>query len=266
MKKLCALLVALACLVATPVARAATADVPARTQAAIVFEDGRTSLTANAHESRSGLSLVKLYLGYWVLQHGSLHDKARVSEMIRVSHDGIATELDRRYPQAIPSVMRDFQLRDSYYSGYWGSSTTSAYDVARFVTAIRYEPLAAPIIDGMVRAAPIAADGYAQNYGTSTIPGAQGTKFGWSDERTTNATVSFGPGWVIATHTWGSAGLNTADAQVAASELTAPVPEPVAEPALDAAEELSSIADTLAGNLGSADAVTGDVLELLSGR
>ncbi len=38
-----------------------------------------------------GIGAVKLYLAYWVLQHGAPADKARVENMIRFSEDGTAT-------------------------------------------------------------------------------------------------------------------------------------------------------------------------------
>lgn len=65
----------------------------------------------------------------------------------------------------------------------------------------------------MSGAAPIAADGFAQNYGTSRLPGVQGTKFGWSDDRTSiTATASYGHGFTVAAITYGPASLNTDDA------------------------------------------------------
>lgn len=186
--------------------------VPARSQMVVLTDTGGYFATPNAREARPALSLVKLYLGMWVLRHGQQADKNRVEYMIRVSHDGIASEMDRKYPNAIRSIINSYGLTDSHYPGYWGNSTTSVADVAKFVKAIRFDPVAAPIIQGMRNAAPIAADGYAQNYGTSRIPGVQGTKFGWSDNRDYHGTVSFGPGYVVAVSTRGSANANTTDA------------------------------------------------------
>lgn len=186
--------------------------VPARSQMIVLTDAGGYFATPNAREPRPAMSLVKLYLGMWVLRHGQQADKNKVEYMIRVSHDGIASELDRKYPNAIRSIMTSYGLQDSRYPGYWGNSTTSVADVAKFVKAIRFDPVAAPLIRGMRNAAPIAADGYAQNYGTSRIPGVQGTKFGWSDARDYHGTVSFGPGYVVAVSTRGPASANTADA------------------------------------------------------
>mgnify|MGYP002759236673 FL=1 len=184
---------------------------PARTQITVRHDSGATVSTANSHESRPALSLSKLYLGYWVLKYGAPADKARVEHMIRVSDDNVATDLDRRYPQAIPSIIHEFSLRETHYTGYWGTTTTSTEDVARFTSRIQHDPIAAPIMTGMANAAPVAADGYRQDFGTSRIPGVIGTKFGWSDNRRIHASVSTASGFTVAANTYGDAATHTAD-------------------------------------------------------
>ena len=195
-------------------AAAATVDVaaaPTRTQIIMMKDNGEVIETPGAHESRASLSIVKLYLGYWVLQHGAPEDKALVYEMIRSSHDGIASNLDRKYRQAIPDTIGRFRLAETNYRGRWGDTTTSVHDMAAFVRAVRTDPAARPLIDGMRNPAAVAADGYPQNFGTATLPDIEGTKFGWSDKRDVHATVSFGPGFVVAAHTFGSAQVHTDD-------------------------------------------------------
>lgn len=195
-------------------AAAATVDVaaaPARTQIIMMKDNGEVIETPGAHESRASLSIVKLYLGHWVLQHGAPEDKALVYEMIRSSHDGIASNLDRKYRQAIPDTIGRFRLAETNYRGRWGDTTTSVHDMAAFVRAVRTDLAARPLIDGMRNPAAVAADGYPQNFGTATLPGIEGTKFGWSDKRDVHATVSFGPGFVVAAHTFGSAQVHTDD-------------------------------------------------------
>lgn len=197
-----------------PSAAAITLDpgaVPERTQVTLQLGDDIRIATANSGESRPGLSMSKLYLGHWVLHHGAPEDKARVEEMIRVSNDGTASQLEAKYPQAIPETIAAFGLNQTHHNGYWGNTSTSTDDIVRFLAAVRDDPVSAPLIRGMENAAPVAADGYAQNYGTSQIPGVQGTKFGWSDDRTINATASIGPGWTVAANTYGPAAANTAD-------------------------------------------------------
>lgn len=195
-------------------ATAATVDVaaaPVRTQIIMMKDNGEVIETPGAHESRASLSIVKLYLGHWVLQHGAPEDKALVYEMIRSSHDGIASNLDRKYHQAIPDTIGRFRLTETNYRGRWGDTTTSVHDMAAFVRAVRTDPAARPLIDGMRNPAAVAADGYPQNFGTATLLGIEGTKFGWSDKRDVHATVSFGPGFVVAAHTFGSAQVHTDD-------------------------------------------------------
>ena len=184
---------------------------PERTQVTVRHASGWSIATPNANESRPALSLAKLYLGYWVLKHGAAADKAQVEEMIRVSHDGIATDLDARYPQAIDGVARQFRLHATHRNGYWGNSVTSTENMARFMDAIHGDPAAAPLFRGMNNAAPVAADGYRQDFGTATLPGMEGRKFGWSDSLHIHASVSHGNGFTVAAHTFGTAGEHTAD-------------------------------------------------------
>ena len=99
--------------VTIPAAQAVSLDphsVPERTQITVRHDSGATVSTANSHESRPALSLSKLYLGYWVLKYGSAADKAQVENMIRYSDDNVASDLDRRYPQAIPSIIQEGQV------------------------------------------------------------------------------------------------------------------------------------------------------------
>lgn len=84
-------------------------------------------------------------------------------------------------------------------------------DVARFLEAIRYDGSAASVLGGMRASSPIAADGYAQNYGTSVISGIEGTKFAWPDDHTVNGSASIGPGYSVAAMTFGSADDLTSD-------------------------------------------------------
>lgn len=185
-----------------------------RSAVAVVHAGGAVEASRNGWEPRPALSLSKLYLGYWVLYHGAPQYRALVGEMVRTSNDGIASVLDATYPQAIDAIARDFKLSATQRRGNWGLTSTSAVDVARFVQAIRHDPVATPLLRGMANAAPIAADGFPQNYGTSRLPGVQGTKFGWADDRrSSTATVSYGNGFAVAVLTYGDAHANTVDAQ-----------------------------------------------------
>ena len=190
-----------------PTAQALTFDpgkVPPRTQMTVRYADGNSVSTGNSHESRPALSLAKLYLGMWVLKYGAFEDKARVENMIRFSEDGTASDLERKYPQAIPSIIGEYRLGETHHNGYWGNTTTSTEDLTRFIGAISGDPVAAPLMKGMATAAPVASDGYRQDFGTARIPGIIGTKFGWSDNRQVHASASFGPGYSVAANTYGS--------------------------------------------------------------
>lgn len=193
--------------VTAPSAQALTFDpgkVPPRTQMTVRYADGNSVSTGNSHESRPALSLAKLYLGMWVLKYGAPEDKARVENMIRFSEDGTASDLERKYPQAIPSIIGEYRLGDTHHNGYWGNTTTSTEDLTRFIGAISGDPSAAPLMKGMATVAPVASDGYRQDFGTARIPGIIGTKFGWSDNRQIHASASFGPGYSVAANTYGS--------------------------------------------------------------
>lgn len=197
-----------------PSAYAASVDgaaTPSRTHITVVNFDGHQSSTPGGDEPVKALSLAKLYLAYWVLYHGAVEDKLQVYEMIRVSHDGIAAELDRKYPQAIPEVIEHFELKGTSYPGHWGGTTTTTNDMARFIKTILFDPIAQPVIEGMRQVAPAGADGYSQDFGTALLGDIAGTKFGWADSHDQHASVSIGPDFVVVAHTYGSAEEHTED-------------------------------------------------------
>lgn len=201
------------------------ARVPARTQITLRLDNAAQWGTPNAGEPRPALSLAKLYLGYWVLTRGEEGDKARVEEMIQYSHDGHASYLDAKYPQAIDEVAGQLRLTATRRNGYWGNSTTSTNDLVTFLAAVRQDPAAAPIVRGMDNAAPVAADGYRQDFGTAALPGVWGTKFSWDDSHVGNhATASYGNGFIIAANTFGTAGDLTADVLIGVHIADAPAP------------------------------------------
>lgn len=189
-----------------------------RTALAVVHPDGRWSGTADALEERPALSLSKLYLGYWVLYHGTEEDKELVEEMIAVSHDGYAQRLDRKYPEAIDEIADDFGLEQTARYGAWGKTVTSAYDVASFVSDILWDPRAKPLLDGMRETPEVARDGFHQLFGAATLERVDGVKTGWSDDGLSQTgSVAFGEigeeTWVVAALTWGNPEENTEDVQ-----------------------------------------------------
>lgn len=170
--------------------------------------------TADEHQARSALSLAKLYLTDYALRHGdgSAGDRAHGERMIRYSDDAAADAVAAKYPQAIAAVAAEYGLAETRPGANWGSATTSTADVADFLDAkLRTDP-ASPILSWMATAAPRAADGTEQNWGTAALPGVQGTKWGWSDVPPQEvASASFGPGFTVAAHTRGGPADQTAD-------------------------------------------------------
>lgn len=70
------------------------------------------------------------------------------------------------------------------------------------------------MLSALATASPVAADGYKQDYGTATLPGVLGTKWGWSDDRSSvNASVSFGPFFSVSASTYGPSQQLTDDVQ-----------------------------------------------------
>lgn len=190
-------------------------EAPARTQ--ISFNHTATGFhagTANENEARPGLSIVKLYIADYVFKHGSPEDKAKATQMIRTSDDAIASELYGRYPDSINATARDYGLANTHGASHWGNSTTSSRDTADFLAAKKRENPADPVLVAMKTASPVAADGYAQDYGTGTLPGVNGTKWGWSDDRSSvHASASIGPDFTVAANTYGPKDAHTADVQ-----------------------------------------------------
>ncbi len=161
--------------------------------------------TANEHESRAGVSIVKLYLAEYVFRYGDPADHADATEMIRASDDGIADRLHAKYPQGISTIAGEFGLTDTYVPGYWGNGTTSTHDMVTYLETKKRTDPNSLVLAAMASAYDTAADGYAQNYGTALLAGVIGTKWGWSDNRSFNASASFGPDFSVGASTYGSA-------------------------------------------------------------
>ncbi|UYP17354.1 hypothetical protein OED52_11605 [Rhodococcus sp. Z13] len=187
---------------------------------------GMRAGTANEHESRAGVSIVKLYLAEYVVQHGDPADRADAVEMIRSSDDAIADRLHARYPQAIAATATEFGLTDTHVPGYWGAGTTSTHDMVTYLETKKRTDPGSPVLAAMASAHDTAADGTRQDYGTAALPGVIGTKWGWSDDRSFHASASFGADFSVAASTGGSAGQLTDHVLGAFADGPAPAPEP----------------------------------------
>ncbi|UIZ92212.1 hypothetical protein JZY91_11330 [Corynebacterium sp. CNCTC7651] len=190
-----------------------------RTGLAVVHPDGRVSISPKGEEARPALSLAKLYLGYWVLYNGTDEEKELVEEMVSTSSDAIAGRLDRKYPEAIDEIAEDFDLTQTVRGKSWGNSQTSARDVATFIAAILWDPVAKPLFEGMEDQAEVAADGFIQGFGTARLKDVKGSKMGWSDDRSgATASVSWGEigdeTFAVAALTLGTAYQNTVDTRI----------------------------------------------------
>ena len=188
-----------------------------RTAIAVYHPDGRWTGSPDALEPRPALSLAKLYLGYYVLYHGTDEERDLVKDMIRVSNNSYAERLDEAYPQAIGEIASEFGLPDTDRNGGWGRTTTSPYDVAKFIASIVWDPRAEPLLDGMKNVPDTADDGFRQIFGTAKLDHVEGFKTGWSnDEKSQTGSVAYGEVddhlWVAAALTNGDAYDNTTDA------------------------------------------------------
>ena len=200
-----------------PVVHRVITGVPGRSTIAIIHDNGATSLTPNARESRPGLSIVKMYMADYVLRYRkpSAQDRMLLERMIRLSDDGAASTINRKYPGAINAIARDYGLTSTKGAPHWGNSVTSAYDSAKFLSRLRKNHPGSSILRWMRQAAPVAADGTRQNWGTAHLPRVRGTKWGWSDSGSQSvASASFGDNYTAAAFTWGSGGTQSADVAV----------------------------------------------------
>jgi hypothetical protein len=204
---------------------AVAAVVPAAADPVLPTINPRTSIavnspiynggTANAGETRPGLSIVKLYIVDYALRHGdgSDSDRALSERAVRASDDAAAAQLYAKYPDSINATAREYGLSSTDGHADWGYSTTSAADAASFLRAKQLRDPSSPILHWMETAEPVAADGTRQNWGTDNLPFVTGTKWGWSDEGpSVVASASVGGSlFSVAAVTYGTAGEQTGD-------------------------------------------------------
>ncbi|WP_415977092.1 hypothetical protein [Rhodococcus sp. 077-4] len=225
------------------------ADVPSRT--ALSYEHVPTGTyvgSAEDNSARPGLSTVKLYMADYVVRFGdgSARDRDLAARMIQVSDDGAASVLDAKYPRAISSTAGEFGLTSTSRGSFWGDSYTSTADTVRFLAAKKRTDPASPVLAWMNSAAPVAADGTVQDWGTQQLADVTGSKWGWADDGSSVvASASIGDEFVVASNTYGSRSSQTDDvmAGLGGIDLTAPptadpVPNLPSIPGLPSVEEL----------------------------
>ncbi|WP_174575686.1 hypothetical protein [Nocardia miyunensis] len=170
--------------------------------------------TANATQSRAGLSLVKLYMVDYALRHGdrSAQDRQLAERMIRYSDDSATVAIAAKYPNAIDAEAAEYGLLATHSGPTWGQSYTSTADITKFLDRKMTTDPGSPVLRWMAMASPVAADGTAQNWGTARVPGVIGNKWGWSDlGQQQVGSASFGPGFAISAQTDGTPADQTAD-------------------------------------------------------
>lgn len=82
--------------------------------------DGYHVGTATERFARPALSLIKLYIADYVLEHGTVKQRAQAIEMIKASDDETAEKLYEAYPQAIDDVADKYGLLSTRSNESWG--------------------------------------------------------------------------------------------------------------------------------------------------
>ncbi len=115
----------------------------------IDLRTGKRMGTATERYARPALSLSKLYIADYVLDHGDVGEQYAALEMIASSNDETAQELYDAYPEAIDETAIKYGLLSTRSGVDWGYSVTSTYDVVEFLTALIAEDPTHPILVAM---------------------------------------------------------------------------------------------------------------------
>ena len=169
------------------------------------IETGMHMASPTEHTPRYALSLIKLYIATYVIEHGSFEDKYVALGMIADSSDESAGKLFKKYPRSIDSIATEYGLTSTAAGEDWGHSKTSTYDVVRFIVQLMEDDPTHPVLVAMAHADEVSADGYQQDYGTAALSDVVGTKWGWSDSKDRHSSVSFSENFVVAAAIEGSA-------------------------------------------------------------
>ena len=181
----------------------------------VVRIPGHTFGTKNADDPIPGLSLIKLLMADWVLSNRDpdSDEIARLRRMIVDSNDASADKIWEKYGEKmITEQVRRYHLQDTKPEDHrWGYTRSSLPDLALFVSTLRAENPGSPVLWWMRSPARKAADGTVQDWGTGTLPGVYGSKYGWDNDGSVVASLSYGPGFVVASFTIGDAKDQTED-------------------------------------------------------
>lgn len=181
----------------------------------VVRVPGHTFGTKNSGDPIPGLSLIKLIMADWVLSNRDpdSDEIARLKRMIVDSNDESADKIWEKYGEKmITEQVRKYHLQDTKPEDHrWGYTESSLPDLALFVSTLRAENPGSPVLWWMRSPARKAADGTVQYWGTGTLPGVYGSKYGWDNDGSVVASLSYGPGFVVASFTIGDADDQTED-------------------------------------------------------
>ncbi|WP_297454269.1 hypothetical protein [uncultured Corynebacterium sp.] len=179
-------------------------ETDSRTQMAVSYSPVGVGYSSQASQRPlPALSLIKLYIGQYVLDNGTADDVKQVEKMISRSDDDLAADFYRKYPLSVDSIATEYGLYNTSGGEKWGVSKTTAEDVVAFVSQLRLKHPNSEVLEAMRHWSPVAADGYRQNFGLAGLSGSEGAKMGWSNQRTWHSSVVFGPGYVMAAITEG---------------------------------------------------------------
>ncbi len=182
-------------------------------------------------------SLVKLFMAEGVLHRARVGleavgepDRDRLRAMVRSSDDGAASAVWVRFggSHLVTDVAARYGLSGTAppaVPGQWGRTTTTARDVAVFLSrlpVLAHPDDAATLLGWMAEVTPVAADGYDQRFGLLALPGTVAAKQGWMC-------------CVAGMRHLHSAGVRDGRVVVLLSEVPVAVPEADARAGLDAA-------------------------------
>jgi hypothetical protein len=173
----------------------ATSTVGGAVGAVVLDPLGRTLVqTPDAERPIPSASLVKLLVVQQLLARGGpaawdAGTLGRMERAIRSSDDGAMNALWSTFdgPALVRAAAATFGLTGTAPPadpGQWGEATTTAADVARFLSALALNPAApdsAALLGWMRAAAPVAADGFDQTFGLLSGSAGAGVaaKQGW---------------------------------------------------------------------------------------
>ncbi|MFE7421748.1 hypothetical protein [Rhodococcus sp. NPDC057529] len=234
----------------------AIAEIAPRTALSFAHTPSGTRVgTPNQTAARPGLSIVKLYIADYMIRRGdgSAEDRELGQRMIRDSDDNAADRAYAKYPHSVDAIAAEYRLTSTTGAGYWGNSATSTADTVAFLEAKKTTDPTSPILDWMATAAPVAADGTHQNWGTGRLPSVTGTKWGWSDYGpSVVASASFGPDFSVAANTYGTTDQHTSDVLGAFGPEPGPPPAPDQIPIGEVIDRYNTGDDRLLNQLASA--------------